>query len=347
MSPGNLLLTGLFGIALLLWLFWPGKGLLALAAKARVNTLKVQLEDALKFLFECEYRNAPCSLHTIAGNLHIPSNRVATLLERLGEMGLIEHRDESFVLTDAGKSYALRIIRVHRIWEKYLADETSMDYKHWHGQADLKEHELSFEATEKIAGRIGNPVFDPHGDPIPSASGDLPVHKGITLASLHEGQVGRIIHLEDEPGYIYEQLMALGIYPGMQVYVMDVKEGKITFAAEGEEMVLTPVFAAAITVEPLQEAAPVNKKQEFLSSLALGEQAEIAGISPNCRGQQRRRLLDLGIIPGTIVKAEIKSPSGDPVGYRIMGAVIGIRKKQADLIFINKKNTGHEHAAQL
>lgn len=345
MSPGNLLLAGLFGIALFLWLFWPGKGLLALVAKARANTLKIQLEDALKFLFECEYRNAHCSLHTIAGNLHIASNRAATLLDRLGDMGLIEHRNETFALTDAGKSYALRIIRVHRIWEKYLADETSMDYKHWHGEADLKEHQLSWEAAEKIAGRIGNPVFDPHGDPIPSASGDLPLHKGVSLASLKEGQLGRIIHLEDEPGYIYEQLMALGIYPGMQVYVMDVSEGKIRFAAEGEEMVLTALFAAAITVDPLPEALPVQKKQECLSSLAIGEKAEITGISPNCRGQQRRRLLDLGIIPGTIVTAEIKSPSGDPVGYRIMGAVIGIRKKQADLIFIHKKNTGNEHAA--
>jgi len=347
MSPGNLLLTGLSGIALLCWFFWPGKGLLALMARARANTLKVQLEDALKFLFECEYRNAPCSLHTIAGNLHIASNRAATLLDRLGEMGLIEHGDDTFNLTDAGKSYALRIIRVHRIWEKYLADETSMDYKHWHGQADQKEHQLSWEAAEKIAGRIGNPVFDPHGDPIPTVSGDLPVHKGITLSSLKEGQVGRIIHLEDEPGYIYEQLMALGLYPGMLVFVMDVSEGKIRFAADGEEMVLTPLFAAAITVDPLQEAVTVNKKQESLSSLAIGEQAEITGISPNCRGQQRRRLLDLGIIPGTIVTAEIKSPSGDPVGYRVMGAVIGIRKKQADLIYITKKNEGQEHGAQL
>ncbi len=85
-----------------------------------------------------------------------------------------------------------------------------------------------------------------------------------------------------------------------------------------------------------------------LSSLRIGEKAEIAGISPNCRGQQRRRLMDLGIVPGSLISAEMKSASGDPVGYRVMGATIGIRKKQADLIFIHKKNSNkNEYSAGL
>lgn len=345
MSPGSLLMIGIFVLVFLAWIFWPEKGLLSLLTKMRMNTLKVQLEDALKFLFDCEYKNVSCDLHTVAGNLHISSNKAAAILDRLQEMRLIEPKNETYQLTDAGKSYALRIIRVHRIWEKYLADETSMDHKEWHNAADLKEHQLSSEAAEKIAGQIGNPVFDPHGDPIPTASGDLPLHSGFNLSALKEGDTGRISHIEDEPGYIYEQLMALGLYPGMQVYIMDVSSGKITFAAQGEEIVLTPLFASAITVEKLQETVQVNNKHELLSSLEIGEKAEVIGISPNCRGQQRRRLLDLGIVPGTIVTAEIRSASGDPVGYRIMGATIGIRKKQAGFIFVNKKIAQNEQSA--
>ncbi|MBL7741139.1 MAG: metal-dependent transcriptional regulator [Chitinophagaceae bacterium] len=336
MQPGLLLLIGLLVLLVLAWVFWPEKGLLSLLARARMNTLKVQMEDALKFLFDCEYKNLPCGLHTVAGNLHISSNRTAAILDRLQDMGLIASQGESFQLTDAGRSYALRVIRVHRIWEKYLADETGIEETKWHVVADLKEHQLSSEAVDKLAGLIGNPVFDPHGDPIPSASGDLPLHKGSHLSSLKEGDIGRIIHIEDEPGYVYEQLVALGLYPGMQVYVMDVSDGKITFAAEGEEHILTPLFASAITVELIPESKPIDQKHALLSSLQIGEKAEVVGISPHCRGQQRRRLLDLGIVPGTVVTAEIKSASGDPVGYRIMGATIGIRKKQADYIFINK-----------
>jgi DtxR family Mn-dependent transcriptional regulator len=47
--------------------------------------------------------------------------------------------------------------------------------------------------------------------------------------------------------------------------------------------------------------------------------------------------MDLGIVPGSLVSAQMKSASGDPIGYRVMGTTIGIRKKQADMIFINRK----------
>ncbi|HMU48028.1 MAG TPA: metal-dependent transcriptional regulator [Chitinophagaceae bacterium] len=336
-DPVTLLLVGVLVLCLLTWVFWPGRGLLASLNRMQKNTLKVQIEDALKFLFDCEYKNIPCGLNSVAGNLAVSAGKATTILEHLVDMGLIHSKGELFKLTDAGRSYALRIIRVHRIWEKYLADETSVDQKKWHGEADLKEHQLTSEAAEKLSAQIGNPVYDPHGDPIPSVEGEMPDNKAISLTDMKEGEIGLIVHIEDEPGYIYDQLTALGFYPGMQVYILDVTNEKITFAAEGEEHILTPLFASAISIELLEvNEKPVNQKSELLSSLKVGEKAEILGISPKCRGQQRRRLLDLGIVPGTIVTAEIKSSSGDPVGYRVMGATIAIRKKQAELIFINK-----------
>jgi len=257
-------------------------------------------------------------------------------------------KDLNISLTDTGRSYSLRIIRVHRIWERYLADETSVAQADWHKEADWLEHRVSSEDAEKLAAQIGNPVFDPHGDPIPTSGGEIPAAKGRPLSCMKEGEVARIIHIEDEPRSIYEQLVVLGLYPGMQVYMTSVEEGKVSFAADGEECVLTPLFAAHITVELVSEKMPVTPRYTALSSLRIGEKAEIAGISPNCRGQQRRRLMDLGIVPGSMITAEMKSASGDPVGYRVMGATIGIRKKQADLIFIHKKNkNSYEHSAQL
>lgn len=348
MGPGTLIIIGLLMLVLLGWIFWPQKGLLAIITRMRMNTLKVQLEDALKFLFDCEYKNISCGLNSIAGNLNISTNKTTTILERLQVMGLIEPLGDSFHLTDSGRSYALRVIRVHRIWERYLADETSIDPKKWHGEADIKEHQISFEEAEKLAGQIGNPVFDPHGDPIPSSIGELPDNKAITLTEMKEGQLGLIVHIEDEPGYIYDQLTALGLYPGMHIYLLDVTRDKITFAAEGEEHILTPLFASAISIELQQEEKEsFSHKHELLSSLDVGEKAEIVGISPKCRGQQRRRLLDLGMVPGTIISAEIKSASGDPVGYKIMGATIGIRKKQADLVYITKNKKEYGRTAEL
>jgi Fe2+ transport system protein FeoA len=71
-----------------------------------------------------------------------------------------------------------------------------------------------------------------------------------------------------------------------------------------------------------------------LSSLAPGDAGVVASIAPACRGVERRRFLDLGLVPGTRVVAEFPSPAGDPVAYRIRGALIALRKQQADMIYL-------------
>lgn len=78
-------------------------------------------------------------------------------------------------------------------------------------------------------------------------------------------------------------------------------------------------------------ASPVS-----LSSLSVGEEAEIVGISSQCTGPQRRRLLDFGIVPGKKIKAVLQSAFGDTIGYFILGTVVGLRKEQAGLVFIKR-----------
>lgn len=335
-QQGIILLAGLALVGILMWFFWPDRGLLAGIQQSRLNSHRIMIEDALKYLYDCEYRNITCDVNSIAGNLNISGDHATRLMERLLSMGLISMNDHNVSLTDTGRSYSLRVIRVHRIWERYLADETGVDQIDWHHEADRIEHTANKADIEKLAAQMGNPVFDPHGDPIPTRSGKMPKLKGRLLSSMKEGEIGHIIHIEDEPDSIYQQLVVLGLYPGMQIYVTDVKKEKITIVAEGEELILTPFFANQITVEPQPHADKITEKFELLSSLKLGEKAEVIRISPNCRGQQRRRLMDLGMVPGSLVSAEMKSASGDPVGYRVMGTTVGIRKMQADLIYINK-----------
>ncbi len=335
-QPQWALLSGILVLVVTSVLFWPSSGLVARWRKSRWNTKRVLIEDALKFIFDCEYKNRPCHLSSVAGNMHISTDHVTRVLEHLQKMGLVYAQPDTdqFHLTDAGRSYALQVIRVHRIWERYLADETSVRIADWHGAADQMEHQLTPAQADQLAARIGNPVFDPHGDPIPTSKGAIPEQTGRTLSSLKEGDVARIVHVEDEPAAIYEQLLALDLYPGVQVYVMDVTDDKIVFAANGEECVLTPFFASNLTVELASDQPPVHEKMPVLASLREGEQAEIVAISPKCRGQERRRLMDLGFIPGTIVEPLLRSASGDPIAYRVMGTTIAIRESQAQNIFI-------------
>jgi DtxR family Mn-dependent transcriptional regulator len=70
-----ILLYGVLVLILLIWTFWPKKGLIAKITRARMSTQRVLLEDALKFLFDCEYKNLECGLSSIAGNLHINTDK--------------------------------------------------------------------------------------------------------------------------------------------------------------------------------------------------------------------------------------------------------------------------------
>jgi len=320
--------------------FWPVRGLFWRWSRAfRANT-RVLIEDALKHLYDYEYRHIPCTLYSLSGALRIPGHQTADLLARLEELELVTSAEDRYQLTAEGRSYALRVIRIHRLWEHYLSDHTSLDAAEWHDEAEQREHKISPEEAEALAAEMGHPRFDPHGDPIPTAPGDIPPRKGVPLTDLAAGGLAEIVHVEDEPVEVHAQLVAENLYPGIRVRVVECHPQRIRFEANAEEHVLAPVVAANLSVVPLPFDVEMEGPFERLSSLQAGQKGKVLGISPICRGVERRRMLDLGIIPGTVVKAEFKSPGGDPMAYRVRGAVIALRHEQADLIHIDRLENG-------
>jgi DtxR family transcriptional regulator, Mn-dependent transcriptional regulator len=322
-------------ILILLAIFHP-KGIKASIQKSGQNKKRMQIEDALKHLYDCEYGNNLSSLQSISGNLSVSVDQASEIISLLQKMKLISTETGHIKLTNEGKSYALKIVRMHRLWERYLADETSLAETEWHEEAHLLEHTLSEEEVNKMAARIGNPLFDPHGDPIPSTEGKIYSVEGKLLSKMSEGDFARIIHLEDEPNVIYSQLVALGLHPGMQIRIMESSTERIKIDAEGEECILSPLVAMNVTVQPIDKSEAIIDSFEPLTSLKEGESAIVRGISRACRGQQRRRLLDLGIVPGSLITTLMRSPSGDPTAYIVREATVALRKEHAGLIFIKK-----------
>lgn len=333
-EPLVFLITGILVILIFVLIFYPNKGIISVWKKSRYANKKVLIEDALKYLYNCEYNNSTCSLNGIAGNLSISADDATDIIARLESMGLVSVKKDELSLTSDGRSYALRVIRVHRLWEKYLADETGIKENEWHQKAEELEHKLTPEQADRLAAQIGNPVFDPHGDPIPSASGELPSKKGKLLNEMNVGEFANIIHVEDEPNAIYSQILAQGLYLGMQIRMMEVSDKRIKFVANGEESILSPLIAKNITVGVIKFEKQVEGKFKTLSSLKIGEEGTILGIAKALRGQQRRRLMDLGIVPGTKIEAELESLTGDPVAYRVRGTSVALRKQQTDKIYL-------------
>jgi DtxR family Mn-dependent transcriptional regulator len=316
------------------FIYWPKIGLSDRLKRWSQDTERVQIEDALKHIYDCEYRNLSCTIGSIAGNLSINTDRATKLVSRLETLGLLSTTGEVLQLTSQGRSYALRIIRVHRLWERYLADETGTNEIDWHGLAEIMEHSFTPEQADKLAAQIGNPVYDPHGDPIPSSKGDIPTKKGKPLNEMLPSEFANIIHIEDEPPAVYSQILAQGLYPGMQIRMLEVSERRVKFVANGEEVVLSPIIAKNITIGIIKSEKPIEGKFKTLSDLKVGEKGIVLGIAKVLRGQQRRRLMDLGIVPGTEIEAQLESVSRDPIAYKVRGSIVALRKQQADRIYL-------------
>lgn len=321
------------GVAVLVW---PRVGIIARAiGVARVNE-RVRVEDALKQIHRSEYDGTPATVESIAGSLQITRVAAVRLLERLEAMDLVSANDNGFSLTIEGRAYALRVLRTHRLWERYLADRTGMRPEEWHDEAEKWEHVLSVDATDRLAASLGHPLYDPHGDPIPSAAGEMPPRRGVSLTSLSPGDTAVIAHLEDEPREIYERLVAARLAPRLTLEVLPSSPGECRFRTERGEHALPASVARNITVEAGPLALADAGAFMSLADAHTGEDVRVVGISPVCEGAERRRLLDLGIVPGTTIRAEFRGAAGDPIAYRVRGALIALRREQASRVQVER-----------
>jgi len=331
-NPVTALLVFFCIILVLFFIFNPKKGLFFKYLKARKETEKTAIEDVLKLL----YHNPNRSKEIIFEELDFGENLLMESIETMLETGLMKKENELFSLTEDGDEYALRIVRAHRLWEKYLSEKTGFHKVEWHKRAELKEHELSSAEVENLSTLLGNPRYDPHGDPIPTKAGNVPEKKGMLLSDLPVANFGKIIHIEDEPTSIYKQILEKHIHLHSQLYMKEIGKERIVFEAEGEQFILTPKVAKNITVIALGKEDVVEKDTMRLSNLKNDEMATIIGVSKECRGESRRRLLDLGFVRGATVSIDLLNPLGDPKAFLIKGTAIALRKDQAVKILITK-----------
>ncbi len=329
--------------AFTLVLAWPRRGIIARVARLRRLSERVRVEDAVKYLYHHDSMGVPVLADALAGALDIRRAQADALLERLAALGLTESADAGTRLTDAGRADALRIVRSHRLLEQYLADRTGIDPAEWHEVAEEREHQLSREEIERLASRLGQPRYDPHGDPIPTAAGELPAGRGVMLSALGRGEAGVIVHLEDEPRDAYARLRALGFELGKTVVMRGRSAMAIDLELDGEVLALPRALEVAITVERSGEHG--TARAWTLADLRTGETGRVSRLSSACHGAQRRRLLDLGVVPGTDIEAELRSASGDPTAYRIRGALIALRRHQAMWVEIEPGSVADTHVA--
>ena len=298
--------------------------------------MRIQMEDALKHLLDCDESGRGATVDSLAGALGKSRRHAAEILGLLRGRGLAAATGDTHHLTEDGRIYALQVVRTHRLYETWLARETSTPPANWHREAHKAEHHLAAEDVDALADRLNNPRFDPHGDPIPTREGHLPKRPLTSLASWPDGSPARIEHIEDEPETLFRQTEPLGLAPGTRLDdTLHLADGAVEATIEGRRLVIPAAVAPLIhvtTPEP-EEQPPAGLRR--LSDLPIGDEAVVHALSPSCTGAERRRLLDLGVVPGTRIRCEFPSPFGSPRSYAIRGALIALRDHQADRILVH------------
>jgi DtxR family Mn-dependent transcriptional regulator len=301
----------------------------------RTKKQKVLFEDTLKYVHECEYEGAFTNATTegVAGAVGVSRDDAVRLVEAMQERLWIQQVGSGLRLTEDGRSYARRIIRTHRLIETFLASESSIASKEWHHQADRIEHRIDDIEVDQLAKLLGHPRFDPHGDPIPTAKGELPTLGRRPLSNFQAGDLVDILHVGDEPELIGRTLAAYRLSPGQTLKILSKNEKGLRFQLEGRELGLNPGEAELVQ-------GRISKTKDSPNTLTLrqlkqGQSATLVGLSPACRGTQRNRLLDLGFVPGSKIVVENQSPLGSPTAYRIRGTLIALRPSQADWVLLD------------
>jgi len=292
-----------------------------------------QLEDALKHLFEQEYRGRRASLSSLAGALGIRDAAVVRLVGRMQTQGLVTTAGQEFQLTSAGERLALQVVRAHRLVERYLADEARLPLPRVHALAERREHELSPEEANRLAAALGHPAFDPHGDPIPTSEGALPPAAGTPITSWPADTVGRIVHLEDEPEISFAQIVAEGLRIGQLIRIIEATPDRVVMSDGESEYTLAPAVAANVFLAPAPEVA-LDSEVVRLSDLAQGVDARVVGLDEACQGFSRRRLMDLGFTEGARIRPSLTTFAGDPRAYEVRGTLIALRRDQASSVLV-------------
>lgn len=335
-NPTTALISFLIVVVLLYYVFRPNKGLYFLFKRTYTTDAKTAIEDILKLLYHNQTANNTLTANDLTSSLDYSNSLILDSISKMINSELILMEGDTFKLSESGNDYALRIVRAHRLWEKFLSEKTGFKKEEWHERAEIKEHELTELETENLAALLGDPIFDPHGDPIPSNTGQIATKKGMPLSKLAVNTVGRIIHIEDEPDIIYRQILAENIHLDSIVRVVESNNVRVVFHSEGEKFILAPIVAGNITISVLENNMLVEEGVARLSSLTVHESAKIIGISKECRGENRRRLLDLGFVKGSDVSIDLLNPLGDPKAFLIKGTAIALRNDQASKILILK-----------
>jgi len=180
-------------------------------------------ENYLKAIFSItEKGQSSASTNSISHQMQTSAASVTDMVKRLAKKKLVIHESHKGVhLTESGNQIATMLVRRHRLWEVFLVEKLNFLWDEVHEIAEELEHIKSKELMKRLDDFLGNPKFDPHGDPIPDADGKFATRAQVSLNELEEGEKGVVVGVQESSTPFLKYLNQLGVSLGSEVKVLE------------------------------------------------------------------------------------------------------------------------------
>jgi len=216
------------------------------------------VEDYLKCILLAEQEASAIRVSTgrIAAALSVAPATVTSMLKTLAASGLVSYEPYSGVsLTPAGKELALHVLRRHRLVELFLVRVMGMDWSEVHEEAELLEHSVSETLIQRMDEMLGFPEVDPHGDPIPTAGGEVQQSAAVSLLQCDLDVPMRVVRVGDQSIDFLQLVEREGLKPGRPLEVRERDEAAESVLLDRHDRGLLSLgFGAAskILVSPVE-----------------------------------------------------------------------------------------------
>ncbi len=215
----------------------------------------ISAENYLKAIYHLQRRTETVKTKEIADHLDVSQPSVSSMLQTLAGNGLVEHTPyRGTKLTDRGVKAALNVIRKHRLIEMFLVETLEFSWDEVHDEAEQLEHSVSDRLAQRIDDFLGNPQFDPHGDPIPTADGQVFHRASSPLNEVEPTQRVRLARVLDQQPDVLRHLRQLGLVPDAVLTVMDILsfDGQMTISVDGREATVSRKLSSRLLVVPAE-----------------------------------------------------------------------------------------------
>ena len=178
-------------------------------------------ENYIKSIYHLQQETGLVNTNSLAAEMQTRAASVTDMLKKLKAKKILQYeRYKGFKLNEAGKKAALDVVRKHRLWEFFLAEKLKFDWDKVHPIAEELEHISSDELIQRLDNFLGNPSFDPHGDPIPDRNGKIPVINQQSLSDIPLKKTVTVSSVSNQTAQMLEMLKHYNIALGTQIMVL-------------------------------------------------------------------------------------------------------------------------------